>query len=211
MVLDAGLNLTYMSLFIPIIGQQVLSPRTMRRLKRSITFCLPHSTIWSRQGSLASSQRCPCTSKDMSLLGPAVPKISIYIFLSFVLVHRIFCVWAQVTYHTFHRSAMSATDLDDSPILLSCGSLIIDDIRYEDGSEKTNVLGGAGVFAIYGTYRYCWLAGTELSLNCGCLSNRRTHMGTSAVLTSDRLHCSTRIWFSSWYPAWAWQTQRDAT
>jgi hypothetical protein len=60
-----------------------------------------------------------------------------------------------VTYHTFHRSAMSATDLDDSPILLSCGSLIIDDIRYEDGSEKTNVLGGAGVFAIYGTYRYC--------------------------------------------------------
>ncbi|KAH8550093.1 Ribokinase-like protein [Umbelopsis sp. PMI_123] len=36
------------------------------------------------------------------------------------------------------------------PILLSCGSLIIDDIKWEDGSEQTNVLGGAGVFAIYG-------------------------------------------------------------
>ena len=50
---------------------------------------------------------------------------------------------------------MAATELDDSPTLLSCGSLIIDDIRYEDGSTKTNVLGGAGVFAIYGTYRHC--------------------------------------------------------
>ncbi|CAO3669855.1 unnamed protein product [Umbelopsis ramanniana] len=36
------------------------------------------------------------------------------------------------------------------PILLSCGSLIIDDIQWEDGWRQTNVLGGAGVYAIYG-------------------------------------------------------------
>ncbi|KAG0173184.1 hypothetical protein DFQ28_011669 [Apophysomyces sp. BC1034] len=32
----------------------------------------------------------------------------------------------------------------------STGSLIIDDIRYQDGTEEFNILGGAGVYAIYG-------------------------------------------------------------
>ncbi|KAL0089814.1 Ribokinase-like protein [Phycomyces blakesleeanus] len=41
-----------------------------------------------------------------------------------------------------------------SPIYASIGSLIIDDIIYEDGSKETNVLGGAGVFAVYGMR--CW-------------------------------------------------------
>lgn len=47
--------------------------------------------------------------------------------------------------------SMSTDDDDSGPILLSCGSLIIDDIVYEDGTEQKDVLGGAGVFAIYGT------------------------------------------------------------
>ncbi|KAI9023689.1 Ribokinase-like protein [Phycomyces nitens] len=43
-----------------------------------------------------------------------------------------------------------------NPIYASIGSLIIDDIIYEDGSKESNVLGGAGVFAIYGMR--CWHA-----------------------------------------------------
>lgn len=38
------------------------------------------------------------------------------------------------------------------PIFASIGSLIIDDIVYKDGKKSQNVLGGAGVFAIYGIY-----------------------------------------------------------
>ncbi|KAI7862429.1 Ribokinase-like protein [Spinellus fusiger] len=40
------------------------------------------------------------------------------------------------------------------PLYASMGSLIIDDIHYEDGSKQTNVLGGAGIYAIYGMR--CW-------------------------------------------------------
>lgn len=36
------------------------------------------------------------------------------------------------------------------PLYASIGALIIDDIIYRDGTEVTNVLGGGGVFAIYG-------------------------------------------------------------
>ncbi|KAI8886212.1 Ribokinase-like protein [Backusella circina FSU 941] len=36
------------------------------------------------------------------------------------------------------------------PLYGSMGSLIIDDIRYLDGTEEHDVIGGAGVFAIYG-------------------------------------------------------------
>ncbi|KAI8065243.1 Ribokinase-like protein [Gongronella butleri] len=36
------------------------------------------------------------------------------------------------------------------PLLGSVGSLIIDDIRYADGTENKDVIGGAGMFAIYG-------------------------------------------------------------
>ncbi|CAM0141549.1 unnamed protein product [Umbelopsis sp. WA50703] len=45
---------------------------------------------------------------------------------------------------------MSTDDGDCGPILLSCGSLIIDDIIYQNGTQQKDVLGGAGVFAIYG-------------------------------------------------------------
>lgn len=38
-----------------------------------------------------------------------------------------------------------------SPIYASIGALIIDDIIYQNGTTVTNVLGGGGVFAIYGT------------------------------------------------------------
>lgn len=41
--------------------------------------------------------------------------------------------------------------IEASPIYASIGALIIDDIIYRDGTEVTNVLGGGGVFAIYGT------------------------------------------------------------
>lgn len=47
---------------------------------------------------------------------------------------------------------LSGATTDDCPVFVSCGSLIIDDIRYEDGTEMNNVLGGAGVFAIYGNH-----------------------------------------------------------
>ncbi|KAI9282273.1 Ribokinase-like protein [Sporodiniella umbellata] len=40
--------------------------------------------------------------------------------------------------------------MTNAPTLTSVGSLIIDDIYYEDGRKVYNVLGGAGVFAIYG-------------------------------------------------------------
>ncbi|CEP11857.1 hypothetical protein [Parasitella parasitica] len=40
--------------------------------------------------------------------------------------------------------------LDKSPVFASIGSLIIDDIIYNDGRKAHNVLGGAGVFAVYG-------------------------------------------------------------
>jgi hypothetical protein len=40
--------------------------------------------------------------------------------------------------------------LSNYPIFASIGSLIIDDIIYRDGRKVHNVLGGAGVFAIYG-------------------------------------------------------------
>ncbi|KAG1471523.1 hypothetical protein G6F56_002074 [Rhizopus delemar] len=40
--------------------------------------------------------------------------------------------------------------MSETPTLTSVGSLIIDDIYYEDGRKVYNVLGGAGVFAIYG-------------------------------------------------------------
>lgn len=40
--------------------------------------------------------------------------------------------------------------MTEAPILTSVGSLIIDDIYYEDGRKVYNVLGGAGIFAIYG-------------------------------------------------------------
>jgi hypothetical protein len=36
------------------------------------------------------------------------------------------------------------------PLFGSMGSLIIDDICYLDGTEERDVIGGAGVFAIYG-------------------------------------------------------------
>ncbi|KAF7731649.1 hypothetical protein EC973_008819 [Apophysomyces ossiformis] len=36
------------------------------------------------------------------------------------------------------------------PVYSSTGGLIIDDIRYQDGTEERDVLGGAGVYAIYG-------------------------------------------------------------
>ncbi|KAI8393299.1 Ribokinase-like protein [Radiomyces spectabilis] len=36
------------------------------------------------------------------------------------------------------------------PVYSSVGSLIIDNIRFEDGREQLNILGGAGIFAIYG-------------------------------------------------------------
>lgn len=35
-------------------------------------------------------------------------------------------------------------------VYTSFGSLIIDDIVYEDKSEEKNILGGAGIYAIYG-------------------------------------------------------------
>ena len=38
----------------------------------------------------------------------------------------------------------------EAPTLTSVGSLIIDDIYYEDGRKVYNILGGAGIFAIYG-------------------------------------------------------------
>lgn len=38
----------------------------------------------------------------------------------------------------------------EGPVLLSIGSLIIDDIRFEDGSEEKEVLGGGGVHTVYG-------------------------------------------------------------
>jgi hypothetical protein len=47
-------------------------------------------------------------------------------------------------------ATMSTDDGDCGPILLSCGSLIIDDIIYQNGTQQKDVLGGAGVFAIYG-------------------------------------------------------------
>ncbi|KAI8342621.1 Ribokinase-like protein [Chlamydoabsidia padenii] len=37
-----------------------------------------------------------------------------------------------------------------NPTLGSVGSLIIDDIVFQDGSKQSNVIGGAGIFAIYG-------------------------------------------------------------
>ncbi|KAI8641355.1 Ribokinase-like protein, partial [Parasitella parasitica] len=40
--------------------------------------------------------------------------------------------------------------LDTVPVFASIGSLIIDDIIYKDGRKAHNVLGGAGVFAVYG-------------------------------------------------------------
>ncbi|KAI9482910.1 MAG: Ribokinase-like protein [Benjaminiella poitrasii] len=52
----------------------------------------------------------------------------------------------------------------DSPIFASIGSFIIDDIVYPDGRKVCNVLGGAGIFAIYGMR--LWQA-DELSRNVG--------------------------------------------
>lgn len=40
----------------------------------------------------------------------------------------------------------------DEPTMASMGSFIIDDIIYTDGKKVCNVLGGAGIFAIYGNY-----------------------------------------------------------
>lgn len=40
--------------------------------------------------------------------------------------------------------------MQESPVYASIGALIIDDIVYLDGTQVTNVLGGGGVFAIYG-------------------------------------------------------------
>jgi hypothetical protein len=40
--------------------------------------------------------------------------------------------------------------MQETPIYASIGSLIIDDIIYQDGTEVKNILGGGGVFAIYG-------------------------------------------------------------
>ncbi|ORX60482.1 Ribokinase-like protein [Hesseltinella vesiculosa] len=45
------------------------------------------------------------------------------------------------------------------PVLGSIGSLIIDDIRYRDGTEINNVIGGAGIFAIFGMR--IWVQGPE--------------------------------------------------
>jgi hypothetical protein len=39
----------------------------------------------------------------------------------------------------------------DFPLYASIGGLIIDDIIYQDGRQVSNILGGGGVFAIYGT------------------------------------------------------------
>ncbi|KAI8147514.1 Ribokinase-like protein [Fennellomyces sp. T-0311] len=39
---------------------------------------------------------------------------------------------------------------DPPPVYCSLGSLIIDDIVYQDGSQERDVLGGAGIYAIYG-------------------------------------------------------------
>ncbi|KAI9257274.1 Ribokinase-like protein [Phascolomyces articulosus] len=41
-------------------------------------------------------------------------------------------------------------DKEIIPIYGSLGSLIIDDIVYEDGTKETDILGGAGIYAIYG-------------------------------------------------------------
>ena len=41
---------------------------------------------------------------------------------------------------------------DISPVYGSLGSLIIDDIVYEDGTKETNILGGAGIYAVYGSF-----------------------------------------------------------
>ncbi|KAI8079769.1 Ribokinase-like protein [Halteromyces radiatus] len=46
-----------------------------------------------------------------------------------------------------------------NPTLGSLGSLIIDDIRFLNGTERRNVVGGGGVFAIYGMR--IWLQGKE--------------------------------------------------
>lgn len=54
----------------------------------------------------------------------------------------------QVVQHTFHLFLSPMVD----PIFTSFGSLIIDDIRYPDGTEERNILGGAGIYAIYGTH-----------------------------------------------------------
>lgn len=40
--------------------------------------------------------------------------------------------------------------MQELPVYASIGALIIDDIVYQDGTQVTNVLGGGGVFAIYG-------------------------------------------------------------
>ncbi|CAO3592230.1 unnamed protein product [Absidia cylindrospora] len=47
----------------------------------------------------------------------------------------------------------------DYPTLGSVGSLIIDDIIFEDGTEQRDVIGGAGIFAIYGMR--IWFQATE--------------------------------------------------
>lgn len=52
----------------------------------------------------------------------------------------------------FHNAApfVYLMSLSNCPTFASIGSLIIDDIVYKDGRKAHNVLGGAGVFAIYG-------------------------------------------------------------
>lgn len=91
------------------------------------------------------------------------------------------------------------------PILLSCGSLIIDDIQWEDGWRQTNVLGGAGVYAIYG--RWLWMGDKLCSTSTlSIVMHRGARVASSTSVAADRLHCSTRVWFCAWYPAWARST-----
>jgi hypothetical protein len=47
--------------------------------------------------------------------------------------------------------------MNSNPTLGSVGSLIIDDIVFQDGSKQLNVIGGAGIFAIYGEGFCTWL------------------------------------------------------
>ncbi|KAI9492466.1 Ribokinase-like protein [Zychaea mexicana] len=44
----------------------------------------------------------------------------------------------------------NASATSTPPLYASLGSLIIDDIVYQNGTEERNVLGGAGIYAIYG-------------------------------------------------------------
>lgn len=61
----------------------------------------------------------------------------------------------------FHSLSILLPTMKSNPTLGSVGSLIIDDIVFQDGSKQSNVIGGAGIFAIYGKgFCRCWRSDT---------------------------------------------------